>query len=43
MSLFWGCVQEILVYEPGIETMPPAGEVWSLNHWTSREVPMAAI
>ena len=29
----------ILAPWPGIETMPPAMEAWSLNHWTIREVP----
>ena len=29
-----------LVPWPGIKPMPPALEVWSLNHWTSREIPM---
>ena len=29
----------ILVLQPGIEPVPPAVEAWSLNHWTSREVP----
>ena len=29
----------ILVPRPGIEPAPPALEVWSLNHWTAREVP----
>ena len=29
----------ILVPRPGIEPIPPAMEVRSLNHWTSREVP----
>ena len=29
----------ILVPLPGIELTPPAVEVWSLNHWTAREVP----
>ena len=28
----------ILVPQPGIEPLPPAVEVWSLNHWTTREV-----
>ena len=28
----------ILVPQPGMEPMPPAVEVWSLNHWTFREV-----
>ena len=31
----WG----ILVPWPGIEPVPPAVEAWSLNHWTTREVP----
>ena len=30
----------ILVPQPGIKPMPPAVEVWSLNHWTTREVPV---
>ena len=29
----------ILIPRPGIEPMPPAVEVRSLNHWTTREVP----
>ena len=29
----------ILVPQPGIEPTPLAVEVWSLNHWTSGEVP----
>ena len=29
----------ILVPRPGIKPVPPAVEVWSLHHWTSREVP----
>ena len=28
----------ILVPQPGIKPVPPAVEVWSLNHWTIREV-----
>lgn len=28
-----------LVPQPGIELTPPALEAWSLNHWTSGEVP----
>ena len=28
----------ILVPQLGVETVPPALEVWSLNHWTTREV-----
>ena len=33
----------ILVPRPGIELVPPAGEVQSLNHWTAREVPWVPI
>ena len=29
----------ILVPQQGIRPMPPALEAWSLNHWTTREVP----
>ena len=29
----------ILVPQPGIEPAPLAVEVWSLNHWTTREAP----
>ena len=27
--------------QPGIRPMPPELEVWSLNHWTAREVPIS--
>ena len=38
---FFGRVAcEILVPRPGIEPMSPALEVQSLNHWTTREVPI---
>ena len=30
----------ILALQPGIKHVPPAGEAQSLNHWTSREVPL---
>ena len=33
-----GC--RILVPWPGTEPVPPAVEAWSLNHWTTREVPI---
>ena len=38
---FWPCHAAcgILVLRPGIESMPPAVGVWSLNHWTAKEVP----
>ena len=38
---FWPhCVaRRILVPWPGIKPVPPAVEVQSLNHWTTREVP----
>ena len=29
----------ILALQPGIKPTPPAVEEWSLNHWTTREVP----
>ena len=29
----------ILVPQPGVKPTPPAVEAWSLNHWTTREVP----
>ena len=29
----------ILVLQLGVEPVTPAEEVWSLNHWTAREVP----
>ena len=29
----------ILIPWPGIKPVPPAVEVWCLNHWTAREVP----
>ena len=35
------CGMWILVPQPGIEPGPPALGVWSLNHWTTREVPDA--
>ena len=31
-------VCNILVPSPGIQVMPPAVKVWSLNHWTAKEV-----
>ena len=30
---------EILVPQPGTKRVPSALGAWSLNHWTSREVP----
>ena len=30
---------EILVPQTGIQPKPPAVEAWSLNHYTTREVP----
>ena len=38
--LYFGhAARGILVPQPGIEPAPPAVKAWSLNHWTSREVP----
>ena len=31
---------EILVSRPEIESMHPAVKAWSLNHWSTREVPV---
>ena len=38
---FWQCCKayEILVPWPGIKLRLPTLEVWSVNHWTPREVP----
>ena len=38
---FWlhHAARGILVPQPGIEPMPPELGAWSLNHWTTREVP----
>ena len=33
------CSMRVLSSQPGIEYVPPALEVWRLNHWTAREVP----
>ena len=30
----------ILAPQPGIKPAPLAVEAWSLNHWTTREVPL---
>ena len=30
------CSMWDLITRPGIKAMPPAVEVWSLNHWTAR-------
>ena len=39
---FWlhGMACGILVPRPGIEPMPPEEEVWILNYWTTREIPL---
>ena len=29
----------ILVPQPGFESMPPAVDVWDLNHWTVMKIP----
>ena len=38
-SLFFSVQGRILVLAPGIEPVSPVLEAWSLNHWTTREVP----
>ena len=42
---FWQCHSAywILVPQPGIEHVPPAFKVRSLDHWTAREVPVCAL
>ena len=39
---FWSSptARGILVLWPGMEPMLPVLEAWSLNHWTTREVPL---
>ena len=38
--LIFGCTAcRILVPRPGIKPTPPALKAWSLDHWTTREVP----
>ena len=39
---FWQCCTAcgILVPQPGIEPVTLELEVWNLNHWTTREVPV---
>ena len=40
---FFGCAawaSRILVPQPRIEPVAPTVEVWSLNHWTTREAPV---
>ena len=39
--VFWS--QEILVPQSGIQLMPPTVEVWSPNHWTTREFPSVSL
>ena len=39
LSMHTHAAWKILVPRPGTEPMPPALGVWSLNHWTTREVP----
>ena len=43
LLIFWLChtICGILVPLPGAERMHPELEVWSLNHWTTREMPGA--
>ena len=41
VCFFWwgGALQKIIVPQLVMELMPPALDVWSLNHWTVKEVP----
>ena len=38
--VFWlYCMEGVILFpQPGTKPMPLAVEVWSLNHWTTREV-----
>ena len=40
LQSIWDVGCEILVPRPGIKPTSPAMEVWYLNHWISREVPI---
>ena len=40
LSLAVHVASGILVPQPGTEPAPPALEVWSLKHWTTRQVPL---
>ena len=37
----FGRAMQILAPQPGIKPTPPAVEAQSLNHWTTREVPVS--
>ena len=39
LFIFGHAASEILVPQPGMENVPLALEVQSLNHWTAKEVP----
>ena len=39
ISLLAAAARRLLVSRQGIKPAPPAVEVWSLNYWTTREVP----
>ena len=40
-NFFWLCCAAwgIVVPRPGIEPMSLAVKAWSLNHWTSKDIP----
>ena len=40
VCLFFGCTQHVELPYPEIKPVPSALEVQSLNHWTTREVPL---
>ena len=41
-GFFWPCLAACwsLIPRPGVESVPPAVEARSLNHWTARDVPL---
>ena len=44
LLFFWlhSVACRIIVPQPGIEPASPAVEAWSLNHWTTREIPVVS-
>ena len=40
---FFSCCIQTLFHWPGIEPWPPTLGVWSLNHWTIKEVPQSRL
>ena len=43
LFFIFGMACGILLSQPGVEPASPALDVWSLNHWTTREVPRPTV